>query len=96
MIEKILQYQIEGLYNETLLLSTIKLAPNKYETALLFSDGEELELEQFDNILDAVDFNQALMMKCFDMVRTSSHIKKDVLLENVAKRIYYNPMVLND
>lgn len=92
MVEKILQYKIFGLFNDEMLLSTVKIG-DTYETALLFSDMEEYRLERFDNLLDAIDYNQFLMLDCWEKIRTAYPFRKDIPLEKVAQQIYYNPMV---
>lgn len=86
MIEKILQYEITGLYQDILLLSTVRI-DDMYETALLFSDGEELEMYRFKEPLEAIDCNQAIMYDCWKKVQNTYPFMKDVPLDRVARRI---------
>lgn len=92
MVNKILQHEIKSLYNDTLLLSTVKVE-GIYEVALLTSDFEELKMYRFDDILEAVDCHQAIMIDCLEKVRSTYPFMRNVKLENVARRIYYNPSV---
>ncbi|MCB6992427.1 hypothetical protein LI177_02870 [bacterium 210820-DFI.6.37] len=92
MIEKVFQREIYGLYEETLLLSTVKLDKNLYETILMSYDGEALALETFDNLLDAIDYNDILAFECFRKVRQIP-LKGNIPFGKVVKQIYLNSYV---
>lgn len=89
MIKKIWQERINGLYNAELLLSTVKLG-DVYETALLFEDGQELELKRFEDLDSALAFHDTLRTRCWEDVREAYPFTRGTPFENVVEEIYFD------
>ena len=66
----IIQHTISGLYQDTLLLSTVKVG-NIYETALLDSDMEEIEMYRTGSQDEALAAHWRIADECFEKAQAA-------------------------
>lgn len=81
--------KIRGLYQDELILSTVKV-DGAYEVALLHSDGAEIELETFDDVDNALAFHDMLRLRCWKEVKESYPFMRDTPFESVVQEVYCN------